>query len=179
MEIQGSQFLLRPYREGDQESLVAHANNRKVWENLGNQFPHPYTRADADWWIGHCAEVDETQHRWAIDIDGDAVGGIGLDQMPLYSTNSWSTGYWLGETFWGRGVVTEAVRLVTAYAFEQLGARRVQAWVFDWNPASRRVLEKNGFQVEGRLRQMVEKGERVGDCIMLGRVRGEANLLAL
>ena len=79
--------------------------------------------------------------------------------------------FWLAEAQWGRGIVSAAVALVVAHAFDAMGAERVQAYVYDWNPASRRVLEKNGFEQEGRLRRAVYKDGRWGDCWVYGRLR--------
>jgi RimJ/RimL family protein N-acetyltransferase len=170
-EISGSSFVLRPYRESDAEALVHAANNRNVWRNLGHAFPHPYTLQDANRWIASTAERPETDVRLAIVIDGTPCGGVGIHNVHLWSPYTYEIGYWLAEPLWGRGIVTEAAGLTTQYGFEELGAHRVQAYVFDWNPASERVLQKNGFALEGRLRGAVHKDGRTGDCLAYGRLR--------
>lgn len=167
----GDSFVLRPFREGDAETLPRAANNPKVWRNLGHAFPHPYTREAAEKWIADCASATENNPRMAIEIDGLACGGIGLHPVALWSPYTFEMGYWLGEEHWGRGVMTRAVSLVVAHAFAHLEAERVQAYVFEWNPGSRRVLEKNGFELEGRLRRAVHKDGRWGDCLAYGRLR--------
>lgn len=172
IELQGDGFLLRPWRDGDQAALVQHANSRAIWENLGNGFPHPYTPLAADWWIDDCACAPESDVRLAIEIDGEAAGGIGLERLCLLSPHTYRIGYWLGEAFWGRGIVTAAVQLLTDYAFDEMNARRIEAQVYEWNPSSRRVLEKCGYDFEGTMRQAVYKeGFRSGDCHLLARIR--------
>ncbi len=170
VEIAGSQFRLRPFRRGDEESLARAGNNPAVARNLVSTFPSPYTLEAAKAWIDSCATSTDGL-RLTFDVNGASSGGIGLHPKPLWSPYVFELGYWLAEPLWGRGIVTEAVGLVVRHAFERLGARRVQSWVYDWNPASARVLEKNGFELEGRLRGAVHKDGRTGDCLAYGRLR--------
>ena len=93
--------VLRPWKLGDESSLEKHANNRKIWINVRDHFPHPYTRADADWWIGH-ASAQTPPTDFAIVVDGEAAGGIGFILQADVSRRSAEIGYWLGEAFWGR-----------------------------------------------------------------------------
>ena len=86
---------------------------------------------------------------FAIVVAGAAVGGTGLELGTDVSRRSAEVGYWLGQPFWGRGIATEALRAVTDYAFTTLDICRLEAGVFDWNPASARVLEKAGYVLEG------------------------------
>src|SRR5437764_2820360 len=148
MELKLARCTLRPWRVGDETSLVRNANNRRVWHNL-SRLPHPYTRQDADAWIArastHVPVVD-----FAIVVDGDAVGGIGVELGRDVFLRSAEVGYWLGEPYWGRGIATEALRAVTEYAFATFDLCRLQAGVFEWNPASMRVLEKAGYTLEAR-----------------------------
>jgi len=119
MELKLARCTLRPWRVGDETSLVRNANNRRVWHNL-SRLPHPYTRQDADAWIArastHVPVVD-----FAIVVDGDAVGGIGVELGRDVFLRSAEVGYWLGEPYWGRGIATEALRAVTEYAFATFG----------------------------------------------------------
>lgn len=171
--LQGDRFCLRPYRAGDAEALARAGNNPAIARNLVSTFPSPYTPADADAWIASCLEAPESELRLAITIDDAVCGGIGLYPRPLWSPYTCEMGYWLAEPCWGRGIATAAVGLVVAHAFEARKAERVQAYVYDWNPASCRVLEKNGFQQEGRLRRAVCKDGRWGDCWVYGRLRDD------
>jgi RimJ/RimL family protein N-acetyltransferase len=165
MEINLSKSTLRPWKPGDEESLVWHANNRKVWRNLRDTFPHPYTLADAKHWI-QIANPNKPITNFAIVSGNSAVGGIGLVLKDDVFRRSAEIGYWLGEEFWGRGIATEAVRAVTEYAFGTFDLCRVYAGVFEWNPASMRVLEKAGYEFECAMRKSVTKdGETMDEAI--------------
>lgn len=165
MEFELTKSRLRPWLPGDEASLVRHANNRNVWRNLRNAFPHPYTVADAKQWI-QIANPSPPITNFAIIVEGSAVGGIGLVLKDDVFRRSAEIGYWLGEEFWGRGIVTEALREVTEYAFATFDLCRIYAGVFDWNPGSMRVLEKAGYEFECRLRKSITKdGETIDELI--------------
>ena len=104
-------------------------------------------------------------------VAGAAVGGTGLELGTDVFRRSAAVGYWLGQPFWGRGIATEALRAVTDYAFTTLDICRLEAGVFDWNPASARVLEKAGYVLEGRSRLAVTKAGRTGDRLLYALVR--------
>ncbi|MBI5505390.1 MAG: GNAT family N-acetyltransferase [Deltaproteobacteria bacterium] len=149
----GAEFLLRAWGEPDAESLAAQANNRNVWSNLRSRFPRPYTIANARTWIARVASGHERGLQFAIDIDGIAVGGIGIDVISYNAPRLGEIGYWLGEDFWGRGIASKAVPLVCAQGFEKLALARLRAVVRDSNAASLRVLEKSGFALASKLRR--------------------------
>jgi RimJ/RimL family protein N-acetyltransferase len=167
LRIPGCQ--VRTYRVSDAESLAAHANNRKVWLNLRDAFPHPYTRKDARAYIGAALACPQETH-FAIAVDGQAVGGIGFRLHEDVERVCAEIGYWLGEPFWGRGIVTEALIAVTAHAVRAHGLTRVFAVPFAWNPASFRVLEKAGYVREGVMRRSAIKDGRVVDQVLYARV---------
>jgi RimJ/RimL family protein N-acetyltransferase len=169
MIIQLQRALLRPWQNGDQHSLIHHANNFNVWINVRDTFPHPYTIMDAERWILHAQSLRDTQ--FAIVIENNAVGGIGIIPQTDVYKKSMEIGYWLGEEFWGRGIVSEAVSAVKEYAFTSFDIVRIFADVFDWNPASARVLEKNGFVFEGKKRSAVIKNGKLGDLLMYAIVK--------
>jgi RimJ/RimL family protein N-acetyltransferase len=169
-ELQLRLCTLRPWRVGDEPSLVRYADNRNVSRNLKDRFPFPYTAADADTWIGHVA-TQTPATAFAIVVDGAAVGGIGIELGTDVHRRSAEIGYWLGEPFWGRGIATEALRALTDYAFATFDICRLEAGVFDWNPASARVLEKAGYTLEGRARSAVVKDGRLGDRLLYALVR--------
>ncbi|MGE3856720.1 MAG: GNAT family N-acetyltransferase [Dehalococcoidia bacterium] len=152
---------LRPWRADDLESLVRHADNPSVAAHLRDVFPSPYTRADGEAWLALPHPDDR-----AIEVDGAAVGGIGVRLGADVERLSAEIGYWLGEDYWGRGIVTEAVGAVTREAIEAHGLVRIEARVFANNPASARVLEKNGYVLEGRLRRAVVKRGEVLDVLV-------------
>jgi RimJ/RimL family protein N-acetyltransferase len=162
--------VLRPFREADVPSLVKHANDREVWLQLRDRFPHPYTLADARHWLERLERSDPLTH-FAVEVDGEAAGGIGLEPQVDVHALSAEVGYWLGRAVWGRGVATAAVRALTDFVFERDKWQRLFANVFSTNPASMRVLEKVGYRREGVLRKAVIKDGRVQDQIVYGLTR--------
>jgi RimJ/RimL family protein N-acetyltransferase len=173
MEMKLSRCTLRPWRVGDEASLVAHANNRRVSRNLKDHFPFPYTPADAAEWIAHAAAAPGPPQNFAITVDGVAVGGVGLELGADIFRRSAEIGYWLGEPYWGRGIATEVLRAVTEYAFATFDVCRLEAGVFEWNAASMRVLEKAGYTLEGRHRRSVSKDGQTIDRLVYALVRPE------
>ena len=114
------------------------------------------------------ARASRPETVFALEVDGRAVGGIGLHPQGDVHRRAMEIGYWLGEPYWGRGIVTEAVRALTRYAFETFDIARVYAYVYEWNPASARVLEKAGYRLEGRLRKAVTKEGTTMDMLVYG-----------
>ena len=147
---------VRSWRASDLDSLVRHANNRKIWLNLRDAFPHPYRRADGQSFI-RTMRRRQPETAFAIAVDGEAAGGIGFVLHPDVERVSAEIGYWLGEAFWGRGIVTEALVAVTRYAIDTHGLTRVYALPYARNAASCRVLEKADYALEARLRRSAIK----------------------
>ena len=164
-------IALRRWRPSDRDALAFYANNRKVWINLTDRFPHPYTQADAEAWIARCSAEAQNPTNFAIDFQGTAIGGIGFEILTDVYRLTAAIGYWLGEPFWGKGIATFALKKATSYAFSKFQLERLQAAVFEWNPASARVLEKAGYALEGRLRHNVVKDGRIGDSLLYARLR--------
>ena len=169
MEIQLSQALIRSFHTGDAESITHYANNRNVSRNLTDMFPFPYQLSDAETFIDKVISTDPEQV-FALVIDGEAVGGIGVHPKDGCYRSTALLGYWLGEPFWGRGIMTEAVRAITAWAIPRFDLLRVEAGVFAWNTASARVLEKARYVLEGRHRKSVIKFGEVTDQLMYAYV---------
>jgi ribosomal-protein-alanine N-acetyltransferase len=170
MRLDCGSCLVRNWTPADKTSLVRLADNRKVWRNLTHRFPNPYTDADADLWLGF--QVNKaTPHNWAIEIDGSAAGGVGIEPGEGVYAKSARFGYWLGEPFWGRGVMTAVVRGTVDYLFSEFDLVRLEAPVFEWNPASMRVLEKCGFTREGVARRSVLKDGQIIDAVLYARLR--------
>lgn len=170
MEIKLKSCVLRRWRTGDEESLVRHANNYKIWRNVRDRFPHPYTLEDARMWIDY-SQREDPQTGFAIVVEGKAVGGIGvIPQTDIYRRSA-EIGYWLGEEFWGRGIMTEAVKAVTDWAFENFEICRIYAGVLEWNPGSMKVLEKAGYRFEARLRMAATKEDTTMDDFIYSVVR--------
>ena len=165
------EILLRPCRLSDLDDLVRYAGNPKIARNLTDEFPHPYTRADGESFIMRVA-LEEPVRVFAIEVDGHAAGAIGITpQSGIYRKNA-EPGYWLAEPFWGRGIMTRAVREVVEYAFRTFDVDRVYAKTFGSNRASQRVLEKNGFIAEVRYSKTVYKNGEYEDEIVYGVRRG-------
>jgi RimJ/RimL family protein N-acetyltransferase len=168
MYLECGPCTIRSWRSGDEESLPLHANNRKIWLNLRDQFPHPYTSADARRWVKHITRV-KPETSFAIDVGGEAVGGIALVLGNDVERCGAEIGYWLGEQFWGRGIATAAVIALTDYAFKNFKLTRVFAVPFARNDASIRVLKKAGYVREGCLRRSAIKDGVVLDQFMYAK----------
>lgn len=147
---------MRPWRASDLDSLAHHADNRAIWLNLRDRFPHPYSRTDAEEFLDRAASLSP-QIFFAIDLDGEAVGGVGIVPADDIERISGELGYWVGEEHWGKGLATRAAREMTTYCFETLKLHRVWACPFTRNTGSIRVLEKLGFRHEGTLVQSAIK----------------------
>jgi RimJ/RimL family protein N-acetyltransferase len=163
---------VRSWRMADAGAVARHADNRQIWLNLRDLFPHPYAPADAEAFIRQSLSQNPETH-FAIAVDGQAVGAIGLTLQGDVERVSAEIGYWLGEEHWGRGIATEAVTAVTRHALERFGLTRIYALPFAWNPASCRVLEKAGYVLEGRLRRAAIKDGRIVDQLLYGFVAPE------
>ena len=176
LEIHGSRFLLRPWRRDDRASLLRHINDRAVTRNL-RRVPLPYTDADATAWFGIVATDPPPRGVWAIEApitDGaapEAVGTIALEPGANIEEWVWEIGYWLARPLWGRGIMTEAVRLVTAEALAIPEVVRIHAPVFSWNPASMRVLEKAGYHREAVLERSGIKDGFLVDRVLFALTR--------
>ena len=170
MKLELASCTVRSWEWRDRDAIVRNANNRKVSINLRDRFPYPYTMNDARNWlemvVGH-----EPVTNFAIDVAGEAVGGIGFTLQPDVGYRSAEIGYWLGEEFWGRGITTDALIAVTNYAFSRFNLCRLFAHVFEGNEASARVLEKAGYAFEGRMRKSVTKEGKTIDQLMYAMVR--------
>ena len=162
MELVLPRCKVRSWREEDAESLARHANHRRFLRNLRDAFPHPYTVAAAREWLAQ-ARTRSPETLFAIEVDGEAAGGVGLKLNTDVDRVTAEIGYWLGAAHWNRGIVTEAVRAVTEYAIARHSLTRVVALPFEWNPASCRVLEKAGYKLEARLRRCAIKDGQVVD----------------
>jgi [ribosomal protein S5]-alanine N-acetyltransferase len=164
-----SRSTLRAWRMEDLPSLVAHANNSKIAANVRDRFPHPYTESAGRQFIELFNEPDGPA-AFAIEIGGLAVGGIGLHPQEDIHRFTAEMGYWLGEPYWGKGIVSEAARALSDWGFETLGLHRVFAQPFAKNQASIRVLEKAGFEREGLLRRNAVKAGEVLDTLLYARL---------
>jgi ribosomal-protein-alanine N-acetyltransferase len=153
---------VRSWRPSDAEPLARHANNRQIWLNLRDAFPHPYTSRDAREFIKSVrSRTPETT--FAIAVNGEAAGSVGFALRPDVERVSAEIGYWLAEPFWGRGIATDVLAATTQYAVTTYQLTRVYALPFARNAASCRVLEKAGYVLEGRLRRSAIKDGVITD----------------
>ncbi len=170
--IKTNRFILRPFQKGDEQSLVKNINNKKIYEAT-LRIPYPYKLKDANKFISKC--LKETLKNkpksltFAIEINQQVCGGISFDHIEKHQAE---LGYWLGENYWGKGVITEAAKLLTEFGFKKLGLARIYAYVYPSNKASMRVLQKNGFTREGFLRKNVIKKGRLLDSYLFAKVVG-------
>ena len=159
------EFILRPWKASDINSLIKYANNWNIAKNLTNQFPHPYTIQDGKAFIEY-ATKDEPIHLFAIEVNQEAVGGIGIHpQSDIFIKNA-EIGYWLGEPFWGHGIVSKAIKQIIQFGFSTFDIERIFARPYGTNFASQKILEKNNFLLEGRYNNILYKnGEYLDELI--------------
>mgnify|MGYP001766438208 CR=1 FL=1 len=159
------QFELRKWQSSDLDNLVKHANNENIARFLTDQFPHPYTREDGERFLKNTA-VHDPVRIFAISVNGEAIGSIGLfPQDDVHRLNA-EMGYWLSEEWWGRGIVTAAIRQMVEYGFHTFPIERIYARPFGSNSASKRVLEKAGFSLEASFEKtLIKRGEIMDEFV--------------
>jgi len=159
------EIKLRPWKIEDADSLVENANNFDIARFMSDAFPSPYTLEDAKNFIAF-ATKDEPIHIFAIEIDGQAVGGIGIHPQADIMKKNAELGYWLGEKYWGKGIISKAIREIIPWAFNTYDITRIYARPFGSNMASQKVLEKAGFVLEARIKENIFKnGEYLDELI--------------
>lgn len=149
-------FVIRTFRKSDAKSLTEHINNKKIIKNLSNNISYPYKIKKAEEWI----KLSQKKYRkknpeffsFGIEIDKKIVGGIGFHKINPEHHNA-EMGYWLGEEYWGKGIMTKVTKEVVKYGFKKFKFKRIYAGVFSFNKPSMRVLEKAGFKFEGILKK--------------------------
>jgi len=164
-------FIIRDWAPSDEAALVKYADNRKIWLNLDDRFPHPYTAADAREWIA--LSTREPVTNFAIATEKEAIGGIGLRLLEGIFLRSAELGYWLGQPYWRKGIVSAAVPVIVDFGFKELDLVRLQALVFARNTASAHILEKCGFRLEGRLVKGVYKNGENIDALLYARLHDD------
>jgi RimJ/RimL family protein N-acetyltransferase len=160
---------IRPWAAEDAPALLKYANNRKIWLNLRDSFPFPYTAENADDFLASVARQEPTTF-FAIATTTEAIGSIALTINQDVHRFSAEIGYWLAEPYWRRGIMTEAVDAICEYTFDRFGVVRVYAEPYARNTNSCNVLVKAGFSLEGRLRSSVFKDGQWLDQLIYARV---------
>lgn len=156
------EIILRPWCKEDAGQLAAIANNHKIWLNVRDRFPHPYTVGNALEWIASTKDQQPVQ-TFAILYNGVHAGSVGVILKDDVYRKSIEIGYFLGEAFWGKGIATRAVAMLIDHIKKHYDVVRVYAEIFEHNLPSMKVLEKNGFHLEGIRRRSVIKNNVVMD----------------
>ena len=163
---------LREWKIEDVPDIVAAINNKKVQDNLRDGIPYPYAEKDAEEFITATLSVEkDTQYSYAICCGDKAIGSIGVFRKDNVHRLTAEMGYFIAEPYWGKGIMTEAVRQTCAYVFEHSDIVRIFAEPYAHNNASCRVLEKAGFQFEGTLRQNAIKNGQFVDMKIYAMIR--------
>jgi RimJ/RimL family protein N-acetyltransferase len=144
-------------------SLAANSNNINIWNNIRDIFPYPYSEEDGKQFIEKVLSKLAPATDFAIVVEGKAVGGIGIALQKDVERISAEIGYWLGEAYWNKGIMTRAVKLMVKYAFANFPLQKIYTPVFDFNIASMRVLQKAGFEREAVLKKAAVKNGKVID----------------
>ncbi|MCQ4794274.1 GNAT family N-acetyltransferase [Anaerofustis stercorihominis] len=165
-------FELKNWDEKYIKDVAKHANNEKIASKLRDVFPYPYTYEDAEWYVKDCILNEGNNNiTRAIVINGEAVGSIGVFVMDDVYKKSAEIGYWLGEDYWGRGIMSEAVNIIIKEAFDRFDIVRIHAEIFSNNPGSKGVLEKAGFKFEGRKEKSIYKNGEILDSLVYAYIK--------
>ena len=165
---------IRKWELSDAKDLAVALSNKKVQDNLRDGLPYPYTEQDGKEFISAMLSADENKtFAFAIIVDDMVIGSIGIFRQDNIHRQTAELGYYIAEEYWGKGIMTEAVKQICAYVFAKSDIIRIYAEPFAYNIASCRVLEKVGFQYEGTLRSNAVKNGKVIDMEMYSLLKAE------
>ena len=165
---------IRKWELSDAKDLAAALSNKKVQDNLRDGLPYPYTEQDGKEFISAMLSADENEtFAFAITVDNMVIGSIGIFRQGNIHRQTAELGYYIAEEYWGKGIMTEAVKQICEYVFGNSDIIRIYAEPFAYNIASCRVLEKAGFQYEGTLRSNAVKNSKVIDMKMYSLLKEE------
>ena len=165
---------IRKWELSDAKDLAAALSNNKVQDNLRDGLPYPYTEQDGKEFISAMLSADENEtFAFSITVDDMVIGSIGIFRQGNIHRQTAELGYYIAEEYWGKGIMTEAVKQICEYVFGNSDIIRIYAEPFAYNIASCRVLEKAGFQYEGTLRSNAVKNDKVIDMKMYSLLRTE------
>ena len=163
---------IRKWKLSDAKDLASVISNKKIQDNLRDGLPYPYTEQDATDYISAMLSEDENEtFAFAITIDNKAIGSIGALRQKNIHRHTAEIGYYIAEEYWGKGLMTEAVKQICSYIFDKSNIVRIYAEPFSYNKASCRVLEKAGFLYEGTLRSNAIKNGKTIDMLMYSRLK--------
>ena len=165
---------IRKWMLSDVADLTAAISNKKVQDNLRDGIPYPYTEQDGVDFISAMLSADENDtFAFAITVDEKVIGSIGVYRQENIHRQTAELGYYIAEEYWGKGIMTEAIKQICQYVFQKSDILRIYAEPFAYNEASCRVLEKAGFQYEGTLRNNAVKNGKVIDMKMYSILKAE------
>ena len=165
---------IRKWELSDAKDLAAALSNKKIQDNLRDGLPYPYTEQDGKDFISAMLSADENEtFAFAITVDNIVIGSIGIFRQGNIHRQTAEIGYYIAEAYWGKGIMTEAVREICKYVFGESDIIRIYAEPFAYNTASCRALEKAGFQYEGTLRNNAVKNGKVIDMKMYSLLKEE------
>lgn len=156
------EFKLRAWSKDDITALTRNANNPRIARFMTDGFPHPYSEADAERFITMATQNDPP-NILCIEVNGEASGGVGIHpQQDIHRLNA-ELGYWLAEHLWGNGIITNVIKEMVDYTFDNWDFERIYAIPFGTNAGSQRVLEKAGFTLEAKLEKTIIKDDELLD----------------
>lgn len=168
------QIHLSEIKPADKDALLLHLQEKEIYDRT-LRIPYPYTEDDADAWLGIMERTTRERGQpiaWAIRDSHDLlIGSCGFDRQAVCKSHLAEIGFWLAKPYWGQGIMTNVVKTVCRYGFDELGLSKITAHVFADNTGSARVLEKCGFEREGYLRQQFKKDGRLIDGLLYGLLK--------
>jgi len=156
------QVTLREWKRSDADALAAIANNKKIWDNVRDLLPFPYTKKDAKEWL-ELVKKQKTVTTFCIEVDGNLAGSIGVTLKDDVYKKTAEIGYFIAEEYWGKGAATEAIKQMVSYVQKEFDIVRIYAEVFEFNRASMKALEKNGFYLESIRKKAAFKNNMIVD----------------
>ena len=165
------QVKIREWKVEDLDPLIALANNKRIYDQVRDLFPYPYTLEDGKQWLLQNIGITPVIN-FVIEVNGNFAGSIGMvPQTDVYRCNV-EIGYWLGEPFWGKGIATQAVVLIEDHIWQKYpNVHRIYATTYEQNKASMQVLAKNGFALECIHKEGVIKNGQLLDEYMWVKFR--------
>ncbi len=154
--------IFRPWVLADKPDLIKHANNKKIFDNMRDMFPHPYTSEAADQFLSKVAGF-EPQQVFAIEVNSEAVGSVGIFPQEDIERINAELGYWVAEEYWGNGIATKAAKFIIEYGFKTFPVSRIFAIPFPNNIASQKVLQNSDMLLEATIPNSLIKNNVIMD----------------
>ena len=166
--------IIRKWKLTDAKDIAVALSNKKIQDNLRDGLPYPYSEQDGIDFISSMLSANEDEtFAFAITLDDKAIGSTGVFRQQNIHRQTAEMGYYIAEEYWGKGIMTDAVKQICEYVFKNSDILRIYAEPFAYNTGSCRVLEKAGFQYEGTLRNNAVKNGKVIDMKMYSLLREE------